>query len=187
MQEKQQKRIVAFTGRKASGKGVAGAFFAQRYGAHTIDYSISLHEALAIMDIPEIQINITKLSMFLRSRFGADVLQKSVCKKILASQSSLVSLFGVRRVSDFESIKKEYRFQLIFIESQFDIRYQRYIARNQRTGDREMDKKYFQALDESEPELQIESLKPLADYVVENNKTMEEFQKALEEVFETII
>ncbi|MEK7648854.1 MAG: hypothetical protein AAB400_02970 [Patescibacteria group bacterium] len=180
------KKIIAFTGRKACGKGVAGNLLAEKYGALRIDYSSSLHEALNILGIPETQDTIPKLSSFLRSRFGVDVMQRAVVKKIRASSASRISLFGARRLTDFDDIKKEFSFHLLYIDSNFEARYQRYIARNQRAGDSEMDRERFRLKDEEEPELQIESLKPLADAVIDNNATLQEFEKKLLEVFDTL-
>lgn len=181
------KKIIAFTGRKACGKGVAGDLLVQKYHAFPIDYSASLHEALAIMGVSEVQDNIAKLSMFLRSRFGADVFQRAVLKKINNSSSDLISLFGVRREADYEGIKKEFPFHLVYIDSDFQTRYSRYTARNQRKGDKEMDIDQFRLKDEEEPELQIESLKAKADFVIENNGTREEFEEKLQEIFSSIL
>lgn len=179
--------IIAFTGRIASGKGYAGKYLARLHGAFQIDYSESLHEALSIIDIPETRDNLQMLSQFLRSRFGADTFQRAVLKKIQTSSNVLISLFGIRRIADFQDIKMQFPFFLVYIDSDFDTRFKRNKERNQRKKDNEMSKEQFRRKDEEEPEFQIESLKPVADFIVENNGTLEEFSKKLESVFQQIL
>lgn len=180
------KIIVAFAGRKASGKGVAGKYLAEKYAAYPIDCSDTLHEVLAIMGISETQDNIARLSMFLRSRFGADVIQRAVVIKISKMDDKLISLMGVRRLSDFDLIKKQYRFALVYVDSEYANRYQRYASRT-KAGDHGSSETEFKLKDEEEPELQIESLKEIADFIVQNNGTLDEFHSSLDEVFKQLL
>lgn len=183
----EQKKVIAFTGRIACGKGIAGSLLTRLFSAFKIDYSDSLHEALHIMGIVETRDSIQKLSTFLRSHFGNDSFQRAVLKKIKATESSVISLIGVRRLSDFEKIKQEYSFRLIYIESNFEGRFKRYSIRNKCEGDGDLDRNDFREKDNKEPELQIESLKSEADIVIENNGTLEEFQSKLEVIFKKIL
>ncbi len=176
------KTIIAFAGRKACGKGIAGTLLVEKHHAYPIDYSSSLHEALNIMGIPDTQSNIAQLSIFLRTRFGADAFQRAVSKKISSSSSELISLFGARRVSDFDSIQKKYRFFLIYIDSNYENRCKRYTSRT-KAGDSGLNEEEFRVKDNEEPELQIESLKSLADIVIENNGSFDEFRKKLLDSF----
>ncbi len=183
----QKKKIIAFTGRIACGKGVAGDVLVKKYDAQALDYSGSLHEALNIMGIPETRDTIQKLSSYLRPRFGQDIFQRSVVKKISLVPSNLISLIGVRRPTDFNTLKEQFNFTLIYIDSDFEQRYQRYISRNKGEGDQSSTRDQFQIKDNEEPELLIESLRAAADYVVENNGTREEFEDSLGKVFEKIL
>lgn len=173
------KRIIAFAGKIACGKGIANHVLALEWGAAEINYSDTLHNALWIIGIDECRDNIEQLSTFLRTTFGGDVFERAMLKKISSTKSNLITLCGIRRASDFNHIREQYALTLIYIESLIEKRYTRYIKRGRGTGDSELSLEAFLDKDTKEPELQIEKLKELSDIVIENNGTLDEFKDNL--------
>lgn len=173
------KRVIAFAGRIASGKGVANRILSRNWNAYEINYSDSLHEALRIMGIEEARDNIQRLSTFLRSTFGEDRIECAVIQKIKQVSVPHIALCGIRRESDFQYIKKLYPFTLIYIDSTVEQRYRRYIKRGCGTSDQSLTLDEFIIKDMAEPELKIEELKRVSDCIIENNCMLIEFEDAI--------
>ncbi len=179
--------LIGIIGRLASGKGRMTAEVLKRYSAEYVKFSDSMRNVLDIYDISQSRDHIDALSTFLRQTYGEDVLARAVEKKALSSASDIVIIDGVRRKVDFERLGKHPHFVLVYIDVKPEIRYLRSKNRNENVGDADLTYEEFLSGDSGEPQQQIESLKQGAHYVIDNNGTVEEFDRQIDEVLKKIL
>lgn len=179
--------LIGITGRLASGKGRMTAEILKRSNAEYVKFSDSLRYVLDVYTIPQSRDNIDALSTFLRKTYGEDVLARAVEKKALSSENEIVIIDGVRRKVDFERLGKHPHFSLVYIDANPKIRYERSKNRNENVGDADLTYEEFLKDDSGEPQQQIESLKNVAHYVIDNNGTVEEFDRQIDEVLKKML
>lgn len=183
----EHRTIVGITGRLASGKGRMTQEILKRYDAEYIKFSNSLRDLLDLYLIPQSRDNIDQLSTFLRRTYGEDVLARAVEKKALASPHDVVIIDGIRRKTDFDCFKKNLYFSLVYIDVKPEIRFERSRNRNENVGDANLSYEQFLAQDSGEPQQEIESLKSVAHYVIDNNGSEENFNRIIDETIKKIL
>lgn len=181
-----EKIIIGLTGKIGSGKDTVAKHLIGKYGGQSYSYSDALNEVLNIYNLPITRENQQKLSTVLRQNFSEDVLAKAMEKKVINSIGPIVAITNVRREADIADIKKLPNFYLIYVETDQQIRFNRYVLRNQSIGDTEMTFEEFQLKDKAESEGQIEGLKEKANFVINNNGTLEDFYKQIDSIFEKL-
>ncbi|MBI2644722.1 hypothetical protein HYW94_00910 [Candidatus Uhrbacteria bacterium] len=181
-----KKIIIGIAGRMGCGKGMAGAYLAKKYGAQRFRSSTPLRASLDIFSIPQSRETMQKLSTFLRSAYGENIIAHAVGGLIEKSTAEICIFDGVRRKIDAEIFRARDNFFLLFIETDEKIRYDRYVKRDENPGDAGMPYDEFLKRSNAEPEQEIDLLKERADFVVENNGSVEEFEQKIEEVMQKI-
>ncbi len=182
-----RKKIIAFTGKIASGKGRAIEHIISRYGLPEIEYKLALKETFELFNIQASREMYQKLSRFLRETYGQDVIERAILKKIRQSYSHAILLGGLRRPSDFDRLKKLFDFYLVYIDSPVKQRYEWMRARLRDAGDAEMTYDTFLIKDQDEAEREIESLKTVADFVIENTGTEQELFKKIDAILDPLL
>lgn len=181
-----KKIILGLTGKIACGKGTASAYLIKRYHVAKYGFSDSLREVLNLYDLPITRANMQNLSTLLRQNFSEDILAKAMVKKTKEADNSVVVIDGVRRYTDIEHFFKFKNFFLIFIDTDEQLRFKRYVKRNESPGDSQMEFNEFNKRDTAESETQIEALKGKAHFVITNNGNTDEFYLKIEEAISKI-
>lgn len=180
------KIIIGLAGKMASGKETVSKYFSDKYGAKKIRFSDPLRQILDILDLPDSRQNLQTLSTAVRQNFGEDILTKATLKLVSQLNSNLIVIDGVRRAADIKNFRELKNFFLIYVDTSQEKRYERSVARNENPSDREMTHEEFDKKDDAEPEIQIESLKKEADFLIDNNGTLEETYSQIENIFKKI-
>jgi dephospho-CoA kinase len=178
--------IIGLAGKMASGKAAVGEYFVKKYGAKKIRFSDPLRQILDVLDLPDSRQNLQMLSTSVRQNFGDDILSKAAMKLVSRLNDDILVIDGVRRTTDIENFKKLKNFFLIYIEASLEKRYERSIARAENPDDREMTRKEFEEKDEAEPEARIETLREAANFLINNNGTLEETYNQIEKILNEI-
>lgn len=181
------KVILGLTGRIGSGKDTVAKYLIDKYEGQSFSYSDALKEVLAIYNLPITRENQQKLSTLLRQNFSEDILANAMEKKVVEALGPIVAITNVRREADVADIKNLPNFFLIYVDASPQIRYERYIKRNQSLGDTEMTFEEFINKDNAESEAQIEGLKEKADFIIANNGALEELFAQIDEISTKII
>ncbi|MBI2483658.1 hypothetical protein HYV71_00535 [Candidatus Uhrbacteria bacterium] len=179
--------MIGITGRLASGKGRMTKEILKRFDAEQIRFSDSLRYILDMYAVPQSRDNIDALSTFLRATYGEDVLAKAVEKRSLESTRDIVIIDGVRRATDMSTLSKHPHFKLVYIDVIPEVRYERSKSRNENVGDADLAYQDFLRMDSGEPQQQIESLKSIADFVIDNNGSTEKFDEQINDVLKQAI
>lgn len=178
--------IIGITGKMASGKGRVGEYLVNSYNVDTVKTSYFFREVLNLFDIPESRENLQKLSTFMRTTYGENILARALVKYAQKMEKPIIIVDGVRRYTDIENLKKLPNFFLVYVHTDQDIRYKRYTQRNENPGDGKMSFEIFLKEDSAEPEQQIESLREHADFVFNNNGTPEQLDAQIKETLKKV-
>src|SRR3989344_4551955 len=116
------------------------------------------------------------ISTELRKIFGEDLLGNSLFRRVLADPMDIVFLDGVRRPKDIEMLKKLPNSFLGYVYASPESAYKRLIIRNDRPGDAKKTLEEFIAEQAAEAESLIETLRPMADFEIDNSLHDSEFK-----------
>jgi dephospho-CoA kinase len=181
-----EKLVIGLAGKIASGKDTVSKYFVKKYGAEKIRFSAIFRQILNILNLPETRENMQDLSTILRNRFGENVLAESIARLADKTLNNLVVIDGIRRLGDVEKLKKFQSFFLIYIDVNQDERYKRVIKRKENPGEENITRKKFEERDNAETEIQIESLKGKADFIINNNNSLQDMRQQIDKICEKI-
>ena len=181
------KTILAFVGQIASGKGTAVQYLKEKHGASTYRFSGMLADILNRLYLENNRANFQTLSQILRENFSEDVLSQTMAKDVEKDKIQLIAIDGVRRPGDIEHLKKIPGFILIHIFADLEKRYQRITQRREKTDDREKTLAEFKADHEREAEVKIAEIANEATQKIDNNGSLEDLYKQLDEIIKLYV
>lgn len=175
------KLYLAIIGHTATGK--ESCYIAAKEGLFAGFLSVSIHhfsdplsEFLNLLCLERSRPNQQLLSTVLRKAFGENLLGNIIFKRALADTADIVFFDGVRRPKDIEMLKKLPNSYLGYVWAPPEEAYKRLVKRNDRPGDAEKTWEQFQAEQEAEAESLIDTLRPLADFELDNSIHDPEFR-----------
>lgn len=177
-----KKIVLGFTGLIASGKDTASDYFAEKYKAEQVKFSASMKDIMNRVYIEPVRKNYQILSKILRESFGQDLFSKVVANDVKNSQADLVIVDGIRRIPDIDYLKNIEGFKLIAIQVDAKTRFDRLKQRSEKPGDKTKTWEEFQKEDKAETEITIPEIMAQADVVIDNNGTLEDLYKKLDEL-----
>lgn len=176
------KMILGFSGQIGSGKGTVAKHIVDKYGASHYRFSDILREVSDYLRIEKTRDNLQDLSTILRQRFGQDLLTKLIFEKVKEDANDFIAVEGIRLAEDVDYLKRLPEFHFVYIEADPKTRYERILKRKENPGDAEKTFEQFLQDQEDEADIQIQGLKKKAQYVLENNGTVEELKQKTDEL-----
>ena len=176
------KIILGFTGEMACGKGTASQYLAEKHKANSYRFSTMLRDVLDRLYLDQSRENMQEISKVLRKNFGEDLMAKVITDDVKNDKGEVVVVDGVRRMADIKYLGEIPEFKFIYIDVDLETRYERMKIRNENEGDSEKTLEEFKKEHEQESELQIRDLKEKADFVIDNNGSLEEFYSQIEKI-----
>ena len=177
------KKIIALAGEISCGKGTVVKYLIDKYGAESVRFSTILRDITNRLYLDESRDNLQKLSTSLRQTFGEDVLSKTIAEDAKRIQSDLVLLDGARRESDIKYLKEIPGFQLVYIDADPKVCYERITKRGENVDDSGKTFEEFLSDREKEAEKQIRDLKKIANHIIDNSGD----EKALYDQIDSLI
>jgi dephospho-CoA kinase len=177
-----KKIILGFAGELACGKGTATKYITEKHNGGAHKFSNMLRDVAHRMHLEESRENIQKISTFFRQNFGEDIMSRVIYKDVVADSHSIIAVDGVRRLMDIKYLTTLPGFKLIYIEANIERRYERIIKRGENSDDLSKTFEGFKEDHLKETESQIKDLKKKADFVLDNNGTLEDLYKQIEDV-----
>ncbi|MFH0968928.1 MAG: AAA family ATPase [Patescibacteria group bacterium] len=174
--------IIGLTGEMASGKDAVAKYLVFKYNASPHKFSAVIRNILRKLCLPESRENMNELSAILRKSFEEDIFSRMMCESVENDNHSCIVIDGIRRLGDMKDLKDLPGFKFIFIESDLKKRYERIIKREENPCDKNKSFEEFKKEHLGDAETQIAGLKQYADYVVENNGTLEDLYKKIDEI-----
>ena len=171
-------RLIGLTGPNGAGKGEAAAFFVSRGYAYR-SLSDILREELAADGLPADRDHLIAKGNALRREGGADVL---ACR-ILRTVSGPTVIDSIRNPAEVERFRREPGFILLAVDAPPALRYERVRSRGRNESAATLDDFLRKEAEEqgADPSAQqIHRCFEMADAVVRNDGTLEEFYRRLE-------
>lgn len=180
------KTIIGIAGEIASGKDTVTKYLQDRYGAKQYRFSDPLRAILKTLHLEITRDNLTAVSTHLREAFGQDILAHVIEKNAATSEADIVVIDGVRRLSDIDLVREKPNFTFWYTEADVNIRYERLHKRRENEDDSILTFEQFLEDHSNETERFIPELKSKANYVIENNGTLEELHAKVDAIMKEI-
>ncbi len=177
---KDNKIIIGSVGEMASGKGTVTSYLLEKYRATEYRFSDILRDILERVHLDVVRKNLASLSLGLRNHYGQDILAYALAQDIKNDDSQVIVVDGIRREADLKYLKEMEGFVLVYVEADLEKRYERLIGRNEKQDDKMKTFEEFKSDHELETETTIRELKDMADVVIDNNGSVEELQKQID-------
>lgn len=178
------KIILGISGEIASGKDTVGKYLAEKYGVLALRFSQPLRDILDRLYLEQNRGNMATLSLHIRKTFGEDTLSKVMLADAENSNEDFVVVDGVRRLPDIVHMETSEHFYFAYVEASSEKRYVRLTQRRQNSDDATKTPVQFEKDAKLETELQIASLKERADFVINNDGTLEELYVQIDQMME---
>ena len=174
--------IIGLTGANASGKGEAAEYLKSKgFTYHSL--SDMLRAEASLKGIEPSRENLIMLGNKLRREKGPSILAELAIKKIKDKRNHIID--SIRNPFEIKALRQLKGFKLIGIEAPVETRFKRILNRN-RAGDPvtledfiEKEKKENISADTNQ---QLENCLKLADKIIINDSTIEEFHKKIDEI-----
>lgn len=175
--------IIGLVGKKGSGKETVGKFLKNLLPDKKIEivrFSDTLADILDTLDISKSRENLQHLAVVLDNGFGKGTLTHAVSRRLMSIPSDIVVLDGIRWPSDLEMFLQLPKKILVYLKADSEIRYQRLLGRQEKAGEGQTTWEQFLKEDQAQNEIYIEEIGAKADYVIDNNGSLEYFEKQVE-------
>lgn len=176
------KVILGLAAELAGGKGTVAKYIIEKQDGSSSRFSTMLRGILSRIYLPDSRENMQDLSTILRQKFGEDTLAKVMAEDVRNDAHEVIAVDGVRRPADIKYLKEIPGFKLIYIETSIENRLERIKKRGENPDDATKTLEQFKKDQEGEADAQIRSMKEHADFVVDNNGTLEDLYKQIEEI-----
>ncbi len=176
---KQRIRLIGLTGTNSAGKGEAAAFFKKK-GYSYLSLSDLIREELLKNGEDVSRNNLIKKGNELREKFGPDILGRLIMRKVRGR--SVID--SIRNTAEVEFFKKQEGFILLAIDAPVELRYERARKRGRDESAatlQEFIEKEREEMTSCEKGQQLQRCLEMADGVINNDGTLEEFHEKLEE------
>jgi dephospho-CoA kinase len=172
------RRLIGLTGTNASGKGEAAAFFQGRGFAY-LSLSDVIRDELNRKDVPPTRDHLIREGNALRERHGPDILARRILEKVTGD--SVID--SIRNPSEIAFLRSQEGFLLLAIDAPLAVRFERARLRGRDESAATLEE--FRAKENQEhtrdpAAQQLAVCMDLADQVVLNDGTLEEFRRKLE-------
>ncbi len=176
-------KIIAFVGMPASGKTVASDVVKQA-GIDVVIMGDVIREEVKKRGLEPTDRNTGAVACDLREKEGLDAVARRCVDSIYARGRELIVVDGIRGIAEVNFFKEEFgdAFTLVNIDAPLKTRFER-INRRGRSDDM-TDVNALKARDERELGWGLAEAIKVADIVVENNSTIEEFRRKINDILE---
>ena len=173
-----KEKIIGLTGTNGSGKGEAAEFF-KGHGFAYLSLSDLIREELRQKGQEISRDNLIKMGNHLRKTFGADILARRTME--LVRGKTIID--SIRNPKEVEYLQKQKAFTLLAVDAPPEVRYNRVMDRGRDESVQTLEEfiaKEKEEMTESDKGQQLQKCMQMADYLVLNDGTLEEFHRKLE-------
>ena len=176
--------VIGLTGAPGSGKGTIAEYLVQKYDAAQFRFSKALDDILERVYQETSRHNEINIAMKLRELFGDDILAYVLKEDIMKAKPDLAVIDGMRFPAEYEMFKKIPGFKLLSVTTESQERYSRSLKRGEKAGETDLSKEEFDALEKRPAEIHVPEVMNMADATIDNNGSMEDLKKNIDEVIQ---
>jgi len=188
-------KIIGITGTLASGKTSVRDFFLSHFSSYFISLSDIIREELVKEGKELKRENFVEKGNELRRKYGSHILAEvAILTLPKLSDKQIIVIDGIRNPDEVNYLRKRFgkNFVLIAVDAPKEIRFKRLLERK-KEGDPKTFEEFLE-MDEidvgrNQPEYgqRVYDCLRLADYLIVNDSSIEEFNKKLEEICRVIL
>ncbi len=182
--------LLGLTGPNAAGKGEVCKYLLTK-GFYSVSLSDILREIAKKKKKLPTRENLIKLGNQLREQYGSGILAKKLCAKIKKSRYNKIVVDSIRNVGEIKEFKKTFKnkFFLIYITAPKKLRF-KFLLKRAREGDPKTYKEFLEVekkeISNKSTHQQLHKCKELRDFMINNNSTLNELYKKVDEILEKI-
>ncbi|MEM5830851.1 MAG: AAA family ATPase [Candidatus Aenigmatarchaeota archaeon] len=186
--------IIGLSGYAASGKSEAAKYLKEKYNFEIFEFSkIIEEEAIKLnliqenLSLEEKKRKLSEVGKIIREKYGKEeIFALKIIEKIKANKIKKAVVDGIRSLNEIKAFKDEFNknFYLIFISADAKIRYER-----RKLQDKNFNLSFEEFLERDKRDIEIlglDKLEEIADFIIENNSSLEEFYKKLDLIISSI-
>ena len=173
-----KEKIIGLTGTNGSGKGEAAEFF-KGHGFAYLSLSDLIREELRQKGQEISRDNLIKMGNHLRKTFGADILARRTMEQVRGK----TIIDSIRNPKEVEYLQKQKEFTLLAVDAPPEVRYARVMDRGRDESVQTLEQfiaKEKEEMSESDKGQQLQRCMQMADHLILNEDTLEEFHRKLE-------
>ncbi len=180
---KKPELILGLVGLPCVGKGILSDYLVEKHNFGYVSFSGAIKEEIEKRGRVVNRDSLQAVGGELREKFGPEVLAKRVWEKLVNLNCQQAVVDGIRGTEEVEFLKRKPNFYLLAVLADKKIRHQRMINRGRK--DEKISRREFQQMEERDKRAEgrdIEGCLARADFKIENNRTIKEFQKEIEKL-----
>ncbi len=178
--------VIGLVGEKRGGKGTFTRLLAEILPHAKIirlGFGDIVGDILDILDMPRTRNNMQKLPVGLMTTFDDPaVITNAMRHRIGVLDADIVILDGIRTFPDREMLGSFPRHLLVYVTASVETRYQRAVQAAEKIGDAKLTFEQFLAQDNAEIERLIPAIGAKADYVIQNESTLNDYRDHVKRV-----
>ena len=175
------KLVIGLTGNIGAGKTVVSDHLHKKYKADQVRFSQILMDVLDRLYLPKDRSNLQTLGEIVRESFGSDVIVNAFKKDLEKSKSSVVVVDGIRYMNEVEMLRSFDNNILLFMDAPPQVRYERVVLRGEK-GEEKNSFDEFLKIAQRGTEKGLPEIKKSADYVIENDGSVEHLLKRVDDI-----
>ena len=181
--------IIGITGEIGSGKDTFSNHLIKIAKGRKIvrtRFSDILKETLNLWSLPLTRHNLQYLAIIMDKEYGKGTLSNAIKERIKNQKADIVILEGVRWLTDVPLIRSFDKNTLVYITSSQKNRYERVKKRGEKDGEKSLTLERFKLEDKAPTETHISKIGKQADIKIENNSTVSDFKKKIEDFYKSL-
>ncbi|RLG55545.1 MAG: hypothetical protein DRN88_05550 [Candidatus Hydrothermarchaeota archaeon] len=178
------KIVIGLTGKIGAGKSAVAKYISKNYNASEHRFSQILMDILDRLYLPHKREYLQSLGACLR-KIREDVIVEAFKKDLEKDKSEIIVIDGIRYPNEVKMLRSFEKNVLICIEAPVELRYERCKKRKEKEETR-LTFEEFLKNEEAETEKRIEEICKEADFIINNDSTLEELFKKVDEIMELI-
>ena len=183
----EEKIIIGLVGETGSGKDTVANHIHKSYGLPMLRFADPIKKMLALLVDHPSKEDHAWLYGVLKDRFGEDVLHHALRRQIASLDDRAVLVNGLRMPKDEQFIRSFARNSIIYITAEQKTRWQRTLGRGEKADDEQTFEEFARFEATAETEKAVPQIGSRADFVIENNGTLDELLARVEEVMQSIL
>ncbi|MCR4616091.1 MAG: AAA family ATPase [Clostridiales bacterium] len=177
--------VLAAVGKNGTGKDYFLEYISKKYELPMVSIGDIVRELAAKDGLELTRENLHKTSQKYMGMYGQTFFPEQIVKKIKESGKDIFLVSGVRPLSDVKFLKEQFGDEFVLVDiviSDDMVRYGRMLARGSERDGKDINK--LREYDEGEEKIfQTSETEKLADVVIKNDGTVEDFYAAIEDFY----